>query len=282
MSRATLLVIGRSSFLAREFLARNADLDLRAIGHQQAGEPAAYEGIACAVNFAFAPELHDLPYEEALDVDGRAAQQAARRGVHYVMMSSRRVYQEGAQWNAAEDAPVSGLDQYGRNKLRIESALRALLGERLTILRPGNVFGYEAVPGRRRFAAYLQNQLLETGRIRLTVGPRTRRDLVPVAFFCRVLREVMVRHAPGTFNVGAGRATTAGDAARWLIEGYGTAELATESDRQADEFLLDSSKLARVLGLVCAEGEVEGALRDAGRRLAVSRSAAAPQTGRLA
>lgn len=270
MSGATLLVIGRNSYLAREFVARHADLPLRPIGHDEAGDPAAYEGVGCVVNFAFAPELHDLPYQAAADVDARAAQQAAARGIHYVMMSSRRVYQEGVQWNTSEDAKVSGLDQYGRNKLQIERALGALLGERLTILRPGNVVGYEALPGRRRFAAYLQNQLLEGGRIRLTLSPQTRRDLVPVGFFCRVLREAVLRRIAGTFNVGSGRATTVGDAARWLIEGFGSAELVVESDRRADEFLLDSSKLARAFGLACGEADVERVMWDAGRRLAAS------------
>ena len=270
MSGATLLVIGRNSHLAREFMARHADLPLRAIGHEEADAPAHYEGVAGAVNFAFAPELHDRPYDEALDIDARAARHAAARGIHYVMLSSRRVYQAGLQWNAAESAEASGLDAYGRNKLRIERGLQAATAGRLTILRPGNVVGFEAIPSRQRFAAYLQNQLLEHRRIRLTVSPRTRRDLVPVAFFCRVLREVLLRREPGVFNVGAGRATEVGDAARWLIEGFGAAELAAESDARTDEFLLDSAKLARVLGLACGVGEVERALRDAGQQLAVS------------
>ena len=268
MSRPVLLVIGRNSYLAREFAARHADLPLRVIGHGDAADPACYEGVGCIVNFAFAPALHDFPYDAAQDVDASAAGLAVERGLHYVMISSRRVYQAGLQWNAAEDAPAAGFDQYGRNKLRIERDLAALLGERLTILRPGNVVGYEPIPGRRRFAAFLQNQLLETGRIRLTVSPQTRRDLVPVEFFCRVLREAVLRREPGVFNVGSGRATAIGDAARWLIEGYGPAELTASGAARVDEFLLDSSKLARVFGLQCAGDGVADAFREAGRRLA--------------
>ena len=274
MSGAALLVIGRNSHLAREFMARHADLPLRAIGHEQVDEPAHYDGVAGAVNFAFAPALNDRAYDAALDIDARAARHAAARGIHYVMLSSRRVYQAGLQWNAPEVAEASGLDAYGRNKLRIERNLQAALGERLTILRPGNVVGFEPLPSRPRFAAYLQNQLREHRRIRLTVSPQTRRDLVPVAFFCRVLREVLQRRVPGTFNVGAGRATEVGDAARWLIEGFGGGDLVAESDARADEFLLDSGRLARELGLACSEGEVERTLREAGRRLAASPGAA--------
>jgi dTDP-4-dehydrorhamnose reductase/UDP-glucose 4-epimerase len=268
MSGATLLVIGGGSVLAREFAARNPDLPLRVVGHAAADRADAYEGIACAVNFAFAPALHHTEYDAALDLDLRAARRVADAGGHYVMVSSRRVYGAEAQWNAAEDAALLGLDAYGRNKLRIERHLAALLGDRLTVLRPGNVVGYEPLAGRRRFAAYLQNQLAATGRIRLSISPRVRRDLVPAGFFSRALREVMLRRPPGAFNVGAGYATTAGDAARWLVEGYGAGEVVAESDRVEDEFLLDTQKLRRDLGLACETGEVERALREAGRRLA--------------
>ncbi len=272
MSGAPLLVIGRGSYLAREFMTRHADLSLRAIGHDEANRAEHYEGASCVVNFAFAPALHDAPYDASLDVDARAARYAVARGMHYVMMSSRRVYQEAVQWNAPEDAEVSGHDAYGRNKLRIERELRALLGDRLTILRPGNVVGYEPLPGRKRFAAYLQNQLIESDRIRLTVGPRTRRDLVPVDFFCRALREAVLRRVPGVFNVGSGRATEIGQAVRWLIAGFGAGELLVESERVADEFQLDSTKLERTFGLACGAGDVERTLRDAGRRLAAERA----------
>jgi UDP-glucose 4-epimerase len=274
MSATSLLVIGSGSYLAREFMSRHADLPLRGIAYEEADRAVHYEGATGVVNFAFAPELHDLPYDDALNIDARAARHAAARGLHYVMMSSRRVYQAGTQWNATEDAQVLGLDAYGRNKLRIEGELRALLGERLTVLRPGNVIGYEPLPGRKRFAAWLQNQLLESGRIRLTVNPQLRRDLVPLEFFCRVLREAMLRRVPGTFNVGSGKATSVGDAARWLIEGYGSGELVS-GNGGGDEFQLDSAKLARVFGLACGADDVERTMRDAGRRLAAERKARA-------
>lgn len=166
---------------------------------------------------------------------------------------------------AREDQPSTGIDVYGANKARIERELQALLGPRLAILRPGNVVGYEPIPGRGRFAAYLQNQLAASGTIRLTVSPATRRDLVPIGFFCRVVREVALREAQGIFNVGAGEATEVGQAARWLIDGYGSGEILANCESRDDEFQLDTTRL---LGLVCPTGELEATLRDAGRRLA--------------
>jgi dTDP-4-dehydrorhamnose reductase len=264
---AETLVVGRSSVLAQAFAARYPD-GVRTLGHAQAGDAAAYAGARSVVNFAFAPGLESGPYEAALDIDLRIAALAAQQGLHYVMISSRRVYGVQAQWDARETQPAPGMDAYGRNKARIERDLRALLGDRLTILRPGNVFAYEPVAGRRRFGAYLQHQLVSERCIRLTVDPAARRDLVPVEFFCRAVREAVLRRLPGVFNVGAGRATRVGDAARWLLEGYGGGELQSDATQPPDEFQLDCARLQSAFGLACGEEAVAQAWRDIGARLA--------------
>jgi dTDP-4-dehydrorhamnose reductase/UDP-glucose 4-epimerase len=268
MSAAETVVVGRSSLLARGFASRHADAVLRVIGHAQAGDGAAYQGARCVVNFAFAPVLEQGDYDAAQDVDARVATQAARLGLHYVMISSRRVYPAAAQWNASEASPAGGMDAYGRNKSRIESMLRAQLGDRLTVLRPGNVLALEPVAGRRRFGAYLQQQLVATGRIRLTVDPEARRDLVPVDFFCSAVRAAIERRLPGTYNLGAGGATRVGDAARWLIAGYGRGSVEVAIAQPRDEFQLDSTRLQDAFGLRCEPGAVEAALRELGRALA--------------
>jgi dTDP-4-dehydrorhamnose reductase/UDP-glucose 4-epimerase len=271
MSAAETIVVGRSSLLAQEFAARHADLVLRAIGHAEADDAAAYEGARCIVNFALAPGLESLSYDPALDIDLRIAQHAAQRGLHYIMISSRRVYAAAAQWNAVESQATPGMDAYGRNKVRIEGELRARLGDRLTVLRPGNVLCHEPVAGRRRFGAYLQHQLVAQGRIRLTVDPDARRDLVPAEFFCEAVRAATLRRLSGAFNVGAGHATRVGDAARWLMRGYGSGELLVEPSQPPDEFQLNSTRLREAFGLACKEGAVERSLREIGQRLARSR-----------
>jgi dTDP-4-dehydrorhamnose reductase/UDP-glucose 4-epimerase len=251
VTRAPVVVVGRGSFLAREFVARNGDVVAHAFGHADV-DTSALRGAVVLVNFSFAPELHTERYDAGLDVDRRLAAALSPEG-HYIMISSRRVYAAGGQWDAREDQPASGIDLYGANKARVERELQALLGPRLAILRPGNVVGYEPIAGRARFAAWLQNQLAANGVIRLTVAPATRRDA-------------------GIFNVGAGAATEVGRAARWLLEGYGSGEIVAESASRGDEFQLDCSRLRSVLGLACPAGELEATLREAGRRLAAERT----------
>lgn len=265
------MVVGRSSLLARELIGRAGGLDVVALSHAEATAPGACAGASCVINFAFAPQLETGPYDERLDVDARIAG-IIGEGTHYIMISSRRVYAAQDQWNANESTPAAGMDAYGRNKAHIERELARRLGSRLTVLRPGNVLVYEPLAGRRRFGAYLQHQLLREGRIRLTVAAATRKDLVPADFFCRVLLEAALRRPAGTFNVGSGRATATGDAARWMLEGFGGGLPEVVEGGAADEFQLDVARVDRELGLRCDPGAVERSLRELGARIAKERS----------
>ena len=133
----------------------------------------------------------------------------------------------------------------------IENQLQQILGSKLTILRPGNVFGFERQYGRTRFGAYLLNQLAEKNEIRLTVSPLVRRDVVPVDYFCEVLRRVVERKPSGVINVGSGKALEVGKIALSILEGFGRGQLIAESEVVVDEFQLDSSRLYSEFGLSC-------------------------------
>lgn len=262
-----ILVIGKNSFLAREFLSKSSEIPLRAISHTEIDNLQAFRDVTCIVNFSFSPLLSYQDYDPGGDIDARLARIALEQGIHYVMISSRKVYQESIQWDSREDAPVSGSGVYGKNKLRIEMELRATLGRELTILRPGNVFGFELEQGRHRFGAFLLNQLADTGVIRLTVSPFVRRDVVPVDYFCEVLKEVATKKPGGILNVGAGEAIEIGRVALCLIEGYGSGELIVDTPVVQDEFQLNTERLKSEFGLYCGHDRVLNFSRALGRHL---------------
>lgn len=264
-----ILVVGMHSYIAKEFLSANKSLAIRAIGHEDISNPAHFKGVDCIINFAFAPELHSQAYDRALDIDTSLAEQAAQRGIHYVMLSSRKVYHAKIEWNATEEAAVEGIDTYGRNKVRIENTLREMLGDRLTILRPGNVFGYEVIPGRARFGAYLLNQLANGGGIHLSLSPFIRRDIVPVDFFCEVLRTVAEKKPGGIFNVGIGEAVEIGRVALWLLDGFGSGALIVDGHDEVDQFQLDCTRQREVLGMSCSRAQLMEFTKGLGSRLAI-------------
>lgn len=266
--KGIVLVVGGNSFLAREFAITNPELPVRYISHDRIDDPSVYVGINAIVNFAFAPEMYCQDYDNSLDIDLRIAEYATRLLIHYVMISSRKVYQRDVQWDAQENSPVSGMDVYGRNKLRIERNLAEMLGDRLTILRPGNIIGFETIPGRQRMGAFLLNQLAQTEKIHITLSPFVRRDIVPVDFFCMVLCEILRSRPSGIYNVGTGEATEIGHVALWMIEGFGKGQLVVENPQVVDEFQLDTTFLQQLTGLSCGRAEVAHYCFDLGRRLA--------------
>ncbi|CAM8659895.1 WcaG Nucleoside-diphosphate-sugar epimerases [Oxalobacteraceae bacterium] len=246
-----IVVVGKTSFIAREFLATQDRTIAAAIGHAELGKIKDIPNITCIVNFAFAPELYSGLYQPELDIDRKLGAFAATYRIHYVMISSRKVYDAEFQWGAREDALATGQDSYGKNKIRCEQELVQLLGSKLTILRPGNVFGFERQPGRTRFGAYMLNQLADKDEIKLTISPHVRRDIVPVDYFCEVLGQVVEKRPSGVVNVGAGQAVAVGQIARSILEGFGRGRLIAESTKIADEFQLNSGRLALELGLTC-------------------------------
>lgn len=262
-----ILVVGRSSFIAREFLKTSDQVSIVSVRHFELEKIWNISNIDCIVNFAFAPGMYTDAYSPEIDVDRKLGAFAAARGIHYVMMSSRKVYGASVQWNAREEALVTGQDAYGRNKIRVEQILQEMLGSKLTILRPGNVFGFERQPGRTRFGAYLLNQLADNGEIRLTVSAHVRRDLVPVDFFCQVLRKVVAKKPSGIINVGGGQAVEVGQIASSIIEGYGRGKLIADSTNVVDEFQLNSGRLTSELGLTCGVERIEQFSKELGLKL---------------
>jgi nucleoside-diphosphate-sugar epimerase len=264
-----LAIVGLNSFIARELMKRKLDTsgEFKAFDHNSTQKLLDCDGIKCIVNFAFHPLLYSEYYRPELDVDLKIADIALSKSAHYVMISSRKVYGRDLQWNSNTDETATGSDIYGKNKAHIENSMRKKLGENLTILRPGNVFGFERQPGRARFGAYLLNQLANKGEIRLTVSPLVRRDIVPVDYFCEVLHNVIEKKPGGIFNVGAGQAVEVGQVASWMLEGFGSGMLTAESTEVTDEFQLDSSRLKSEFGLSCSVEQIAQFSKGLGEKL---------------
>jgi UDP-glucose 4-epimerase len=263
-----ILVVGRHSYLAQHFLEALGPAEVVAVRHEEIERPDLLEGIGCIVNFCRQPlTASDARGPEQTDADLRLARRIGGRDIAYVMLSSRKVY-------APSDAPLSETsptvprDPYGRHKLAVEHALRDLIGERLTVLRLANVFGYERAPGRRTFVAMSLDSLAREGRIRYAMSPFVERDFLPVTAFADVLAKVVRTPPGGVLNVGSGIGLPAGRLALWILEGFGRGELVIASTEEKDAFVLDITRLAGLYGRPCTLGALRDACLAIGRRLA--------------
>jgi dTDP-4-dehydrorhamnose reductase/UDP-glucose 4-epimerase len=263
-----ILVVGRHSFLAQHLLGSLNPAQVEAVGHDAIDRPDLLDGIGCVVNFARDPMAASDAYQpEQMDPDLRLARRIGRDDIAYLMLSSRKVYARSAA-PLAETAATGPSDSYGRHKLAIEHALRDLLGERLTVLRLANIFGYERIAGRTTFVATSLDRLAREGRIHYRMSPFVERDFLPVGVFARVLADIAEAPPGGILNVGSGIGLPTGRLALWILEGFGRGELVVESTEENDPFVLDITRLKALYGPPCSLADLRDACLAIGSRLA--------------
>ena len=143
-----------------------------------------------------------------------------------------------------------------------------MLGERLTVLRLGNIFGYERTPGRTTFVSISLDRLARESRIHYAMSPFVERDFLPVAAFARVLARIALAPPGGILNVGSGIGLPTGRLALWILEGFGRGTLVIESTEEKDPFVLDITRLTSLYGQPCSLADLRDACRAIGSRLA--------------
>lgn len=258
-----VLLVGKNSFLAKSFIEREGSgFALDAISHTEI-DAADLTGYDCVVNMAYRWSYFNTPYNEEADFALGVARKVAESGVaasgaHFFMLSSRKVYGTSTPFPVPETAPLLAQDFYGTNCIATETRVRELLGERCTILRPANVFGFE--PYRHTFFGLAITRLLASEPLIFNFSAFTPRDFLPVDEFARMLGGLVRAKAPGVFNVGSGVALPIGQVALWIIEGYGRGEIHITKPHEFDRFRLDISKLEAVIG---AQPDLTETIREA-------------------
>jgi nucleoside-diphosphate-sugar epimerase len=260
------LLIGKGSFLAGGIVSlRSSDLSVDALSHTADLASIDYDSYDVVVNAAYDPSFMTQPYQVESDFDYKVVKHIVRSRAHYVMLSSRRVYGGAAPFRISEECYPRPDEHYGRNKLRTETAVQALLGSRCTILRVANVFGYEL--GRRSFFGIALRTLKESNRIVLDISPFVSRDFIYVEDFAFLLRRVLVHRPSGIYNLGSGCATQLGRIALWIIEGYQGGELLVTSPVERDSFVLDIGKLASSIESLGSAVDIHARCIEIGRKL---------------
>jgi dTDP-4-dehydrorhamnose reductase/UDP-glucose 4-epimerase len=261
-------VVGRNSFLAQHFLASLRRDRVVAISHDEMNRPDLLDGVDGVINFARHPAASGDDYRpQGIDPDWLLAERLGDRNISYVMLSSRKVYAPSTA-PLDEAAPTGPQDAYGRHKLASEHRLRGLLGERLTVLRLANIFGYECIPGRTSFMALSLNRLQRKGLIHYNMNPFVERDFLPVEALSRLLGRIVVAPPGGVLNVGSGISLPTGRLALWILEGFGRGELVIGSPVEKDAFVLDVDRLRGLYGEPCSYEQLRATCIAIGQRLA--------------
>jgi UDP-glucose 4-epimerase len=264
----TVVVVGKSSFLAQEVAKHPGSKDWRFLSHGDAvAQPGWLDNAATVVNFAFPPQFKTRNYDRQSDVDSILARMIGARSIRYIMLSSRMVYgQTNDGFGLLEMQEPKPTNHYGTAKLAVERALEGILGDRLTVLRLSNLFGFE--PGRPTFFGQMMKTLKAEDRIVFDMAAETQRDFFAVHRFSEALMKITAASAPGIFNVGSGLATKCGDVATWLMEGFGKGRLEVSNPVIRDQFSLDVSKACAKWDLpILTSSDIREDILGCGKRL---------------
>lgn len=272
-----VVVVGSHSFIAQALQRCAASAGWHYLSHEQAlADTAWVRGSDVVLNCAFDDRLKGAAYRADWDIDLQLARLVrSQTQMRYVLLSSRTVYGPRPDSTRLNEAmPPAPQSAYAKAKWRTEQSLLQLLGDRLTVFRLGNIFGYEPAPGRRNFFALALHSLASQGRIALDINPFVERDFLPVEHCAAGLAGAIQRLRGGTFHLGAGYGTAVGKIAQWIIEGYGSGELLITNLRDFDAFWLDMGRTQQVFGaLSLSPAQLQSACRAAGQRLHGERQA---------
>lgn len=267
----SVVVVGQNSFLARHVKEHPGAKNWTFISHAAARDPASFESATCVINFALHDDVRRGIVTPESDLDSAIAQLLANANTRYILISTRAVYgiSQHADGRLSEDDAPAPASPYGQGKFKIEKNVSAILPpEKLAVLRLGNIFGFEATPGRSTFFAMALNKLRDQGVIEYDIDPSVKRDFLPASLFADLLIRICTRFKGGTYNLGSGFGTETGKIAEWVMEGYGGGRLVAKPDEIKDAFWLDMQKTNEAFNLpVVTEEDIAAACRSIGRAL---------------
>jgi dTDP-4-dehydrorhamnose reductase len=256
------LIIGKNSFIGK--CAYSSINNAEKISYQDI-DKVNLKDYNVILNCSMMDEYRSSVYNDNIDVDIKLARIAEKAKIHYIMISTRKVYgisNSLAKYN--ERSHLNPSDRYSENKLITEYKIKELT-DCYTILRPSNVFGYE--PRRKSFMGFCMNQLIDTNKIVYDVSANTIRDFIDVNTFSKVLSRICELKAKGLYNVGSNIGLSVGDVSKYLIKGYGSGNLIADSEKLFDQFILDNTKIKSELGINIDIVDFEKIIVDLGSKL---------------
>jgi len=266
--RAGILLVGPSSLIAQSVIQTDPTFSWRTASAREPLTPEILDGIATIVNFALHPDYRTTEYNEENDLDLRMAREIQNQPIHYILLSSRKVYAMEHQFGIKEEGPIEPQGHYGINKFRTEQTLQNLLGPKLTTLRISNILGDERIPGRKSFMSMMLGGLIEKDTITMDVNPSVRRDFISTSACGKALLKVALDPEPGIFNFGSGDPVAMGTIADALMTGFGRGTVDVINDRVFDEFVLNVEKWNQRYGAIEGTPELLEFCKNLGRKYA--------------
>ncbi|CAB4133374.1 RfbD dTDP-4-dehydrorhamnose reductase [uncultured Caudovirales phage] len=225
------------------------------------------ENYDVVVNCALNPLYKTEKYKEAYDADWYVGRKTCNYGLHYVMLSTSKVYGDSKELvYYTENSQVNPYDYHSENKLNTEFKLLSNYGNKITILRGSNIFGFEY--GRNSFVGYCMTKLVNEGIIEYNISQMVRRDFLYIDDAVDLIERVCAVKPFGVYNLSSNYALPIGKVAEYLIAGYSYGgQLKLTGWEKERQFALENGRLSNILGMKIGPFDYEKIFNDLGKQL---------------
>ena len=140
---AKVLIVGKNSFIGTSLSKVKDGNKFKKISYKNLYNVDLKE-YDVVINCSLNPSFKSSVYHLGIDVDYDVAHKAYESGCHYVMLSTRKIYGSSTALKTYnEESEENPYDHYSENKLKSEKKILSQFGDRATVIRGSNLFGYE-------------------------------------------------------------------------------------------------------------------------------------------
>ena len=248
---AKVLIVGKNSFIGTSLSNVKDGNEFNRISYDQLYD-VNLKDYDVVVNCSLHPNFKSSIYHHAIDIDYDVSHKAYESGCHYVMLSTRKIYGSSTvlkRYN--EESEENPYDHYSENKLKAEKKILSQFGDRATVIRGSNLFGYE--PNRNSMMGYFLNQLDKDGVIRYNIISTTSKDIIHVDDATKIISMICTQKPLGLYNLGTSFAYSMLNIGIFLLDGFNNHmiedRLKCEGEVYGEQFVLDTKKICSTLNI---------------------------------
>ena len=248
---AKVLIVGKNSFIGKSLSKVKDGNIFKKISYKNLYN-VDLKNYDVVVNCSLHPSFKTSSYHLGIDVDYDVAHKSYLSGCHYIMLSTRKIYGSSTALKTYnEESEENPYDHYSENKLKSEKKILSQFGDRSTVIRGSNLFGYEL--GRNSMMGWFLNQLDKDGTIRYNVLSTTSKDIIHVDDASKIISKVCSQQPLGLYNLGTSYPYSMLGIGIHLLDGFnhGILENRMKFDGEiyGEQFILDTKKICSTLNI---------------------------------
>ena len=198
----TVYIVGYKSFIQKNlhnYL--NKKFIIRKIKYQKLKDSKLIEN-SILINCSHHKDFYEKKYSFRKDRNLVIAKMIVNKNIKMIMLSTRQVYKP--KICLKETDTKQPINIYGRNSLISEAKCNKVLNNKLLILRLSNIIGIEK--NYKKKSSLMSKIISGLGSKKIVFDESfyLKKDLLPIRFFCQIMKKILIKNLSGVVNVGSG------------------------------------------------------------------------------